>query len=66
MKLKKSIAETTSRFLIVSRDEGDIRSRICLDAIMSLKLTTYEYGISKTDIRSNIILFSKCVVDEKL
>ena len=66
LKLKKSISPTTSRLLIVSRDEGDIRSGICLDAMMSLKLTTYECGISKTDVRSDITLFSKCVVDEKL
>lgn len=65
LKLKKSISQTTSRLLIVSRDEGDIRSEICLDA-MSLKLTPYECGISKTNVRSDIALFSKCVVDEKL
>ena len=66
MKLRRSISQTTSRLLIVSRDEGDIRSRIYLDAIISLKLTTYECGISKTDIQSDVTLFSKCIIDEKL
>ena len=66
VKLKRSISQTTSRLLIVSRDEGDIRSGICLDAMMSLKLTTHECGISKTDVQSDVTLFSKCVVDEKL
>ena len=41
-------------------------SRACLDAMISLKLTTYECGISKTDVQSDVTLFSKCVVDEKL
>lgn len=64
VKLRRSISQTTSRLLIVSRDDGDIRSGICLDAIISLKLTTYECGISKTDVQSDVTLFSKCVVDE--
>ena len=50
----------------MSWDEGDIRSGICLDVMMSLELTTYEYGILKTDVQSDVTLFSKCVVDEKL
>ncbi|KAL2046479.1 hypothetical protein ABVK25_011834 [Lepraria finkii] len=66
VKLKGSISQTTSRLLIVSRDEGDIRSGICLDAMTSLKLTTYEYGISKTDVLSDVMSFSKCIVDNKL
>lgn len=65
VKLKRSISSTTSRLLIVSRDEGDIRSGICLDA-MSLKLINYECGISKTDVQSDVTLFSKRVADEKL
>ena len=39
--------------------------RACLDAMISLKLSTYECGISKTDVQSDVTLFSKCVVDEK-
>ena len=66
VKLKRSISQTTSRLLIVSRDEGDIRSGICLDAMTSVKLTTYECGISKTDVQSDVTLFSRWVVDEKL
>ena len=66
VKLKRSISQTTSRLLIVSRDEGDIRSGICLDAMTSVKLTTYECGISKTDVQSDVTLFSKWVVDDKL
>lgn len=66
VKLRRSISQTTSRLLIVSRDEGDFRSGICLDAIISLKLTTYECGILKIDVQSDVTLFSKCVVDEKL
>ena len=66
VKLKKSISQTTSRLLIVSRDEGDIRSGICLDAMTSVKLTAYECGISKTDVQSDVTLFSKYVVDDKL
>ena len=66
LKLKKSISQTTSRLLIVSRDEGNIRSGICLDTMMSLKLTTYECGISKMDVQSDVTLFSNRVVDEKL
>lgn len=65
-KLKRSISQTTSRLLIVSRDEGDIRSGICLDAMTSVKLITYECGISKTDVQSDVTLFSKRVVDDKL
>lgn len=50
----------------MSRDKENIRSRICLDIIISLKLITYECEILKTNIRSNIILFSKFIVNEKL
>lgn len=50
VKLRRSISQTTSRLLIVSRDKENIRSKICLDTIISLKLITYECEISKIDI----------------
>ncbi|MCJ1379499.1 hypothetical protein MMC17_002600 [Xylographa soralifera] len=65
-KLKESVANTTSRILIISRDEVDIRSGIYSNGAKVTDETIYEYRISEDDVRSDIALFSKSIVDEKL
>ena len=60
--LKASVAYTRTRILIVSRDEGDIRSEMCLDNAPRL----YECKVSKEVLNPDVTLFSKSVVNRKL
>jgi ankyrin repeat protein len=64
--LKNAVAHTTTRVLLMSRDEVDIRSQMSPDVTNSTKETIYEYNISLNDVRSDIHLFSKSIVDNKL
>jgi ankyrin repeat protein len=64
--LKYTIAQTTSRIMIISRDEVDIRSGIHATAASDLNQTLYEYSISPDDVQSDVKLFTKCIVDKKL
>ncbi|OBT53419.1 hypothetical protein VE04_07004 [Pseudogymnoascus sp. 24MN13] len=58
-----TIAKTTTRIMVVSRDEADIRS-----GIYSIHPSqgVYEHKISPADVQSDVSLFSKSIVNKKL
>ncbi|OBU00043.1 hypothetical protein VE01_01738 [Pseudogymnoascus verrucosus] len=58
-----TIAKTTTRIMVVSRDEADIRS-----GIYSIHPSqgVYEHKISPVDVQSDVSLFSKSIVNKKL
>ncbi|MCJ1462826.1 hypothetical protein MMC07_001429 [Pseudocyphellaria aurata] len=64
--LKTSVAHTTTRILLVSRDEIDIRSQMSPEVANPTEETMYKYKILMEDVKSDIGLFSKSVVDKKL
>ena len=66
IELKNCTVRTTSRVLIVSRDEIDIRSQLLptIDGLMEQSM--FECKISKDDVHHDISLFSKSVVERKL
>lgn len=66
MSLKASVAHTRTRILITSRDEGDIRSELSLDTVDADGQRSYECRLSKEDLKPDITLFSKSVVNRKL
>ncbi|KAL5349551.1 hypothetical protein ACLOAV_005846 [Pseudogymnoascus australis] len=61
--LNDTIAKTTTRIMVVSRDEADIRS-----GIYSIHPSqgVYEHKISPADVQSDVSLFSKSIVNKKL
>ena len=65
-KLKTEVAYTTTRILLMSRDEGDIRSQMCPSVASPTKGTMYEYKISEEDVQYDVQLFAKSIVDDKL
>ncbi|KAI9730211.1 MAG: hypothetical protein M1834_005975 [Cirrosporium novae-zelandiae] len=64
--LKMAVAGTEARVLIISRDEVDIKSQICSAAENRPEYVMLECRISKSDTQSDITLYSKSIVDEKL
>ncbi|KAK5989337.1 Erythrocyte ankyrin [Cladobotryum mycophilum] len=60
-KLGTAVANSSSRVLIVSRDEPDIRS-----GIENTKFNVYEYKISPEDVQGDVEIYSKSLVDKKL
>ncbi|MCJ1346752.1 hypothetical protein MMC31_004970 [Peltigera leucophlebia] len=64
--LKASVARTRTRILIVSRDEGDIRSEMSLHNANTIGPRLYECRLSKEVLNPDITLFSKSVVNRKL
>lgn len=58
--ISRAIADTTSRIMIVSRDEPEIR-RALSDVTGFLELK-----ISPQDVRHDVLLFSRSIVDRKL
>ena len=64
--LKKAVAGTTTRILVASRDEGDIRSELDPVYQNSVEQTLLKCRISKDDIQADIALYSKHTVDKKL
>lgn len=65
-KLKTEVACTTTRILLTSRNEGDIRSQMCPNVARPTKETVYEYKISEEDVQYDIQLYAKSIVDDKL
>jgi ankyrin repeat protein len=65
-KLKKATQRTLSRILIFSRDETDIKAELSPVMVQSAGHVMLECRISKEDVRHDISLFSKSVVERKL
>lgn len=61
--LKIAVEGTTTRILVVSRDEADIRRGIFPGDIAH---TTWECKLSKDDVQPDIALFSRSIVNRKL
>ncbi|KAL9101856.1 MAG: hypothetical protein Q9163_002923, partial [Psora crenata] len=66
VELKRTVENTTSRVLLVSRDETDIRSQVCPEGARSLDLTFYEHAIVKSDVTNDIFALSKSIVEKRL
>ena len=64
--LRKSVENTSCRVLIVSRDESDIRSQLSATKPQYTHLTLYEHPISTANVKEDVLLFSKHVVQTKL
>jgi len=64
--LKQAIAQTTSRIMIVSRDEVSIRSGIRIIPTNDPNQTLYEHTISPGDVQSDIERFCRSTIDKKL
>lgn len=64
--LKISIEDTTTRVLVVSRDEIDIRSGVYYDAGNEATQTVSEYRLSRNDVQPDLALFSRNIVDQRL
>ena len=65
-RLKKAIKGTTIRILILSRDETDIRAELSPEMAQETGQITFQCRISQEDVRHDISLFSRSVVDKKL
>jgi ankyrin repeat protein len=65
-KLKTEVAHTTTRILLVSRDEADIRSQMCPNVASLTKETIDEYKITLEDVRYDIQRFAKSTVKGRL
>ncbi|KAH7124619.1 prion-inhibition and propagation-domain-containing protein [Dactylonectria macrodidyma] len=60
--VQKAAADTTTRILIVSRDEPDIRHAL----MDNTRAGFVEYKISPEDVRADTASYSKSIVDRKL
>lgn len=65
-RLKKTTKGTSTRILISSRDEIDIRSELLSESSQSTGIVILECKISKGDVRDDITFYSRNMVDEKL
>ena len=66
IELKNSTVYTTSRVLIVSRDEIDIRSQLLPIIGGLMEQSMFKFKILKDDVHHDVALFSKSVVERKL
>jgi ankyrin repeat protein len=64
-RLKQVSAKTATRFLITSREEVDIKAMLS-PADQSKGQILLEYRISAKDVKNDVILYSKSIVDRKL
>jgi archaellum biogenesis ATPase FlaH len=64
--IKEAVAHTTTRILILSRDEPDIR--YCLRTVLAgdIDQSLKDYKICPDDIRSDALSFSRNIIDKKL
>lgn len=65
-KLQKAVTATTTRVLITSRDEANLTSWFSFAAADPRQLAVSEFHISKGDVQSDINLYFKSVLDERL
>jgi ankyrin repeat protein len=64
--VKRAVAYTTTRILILSRDEPEIRHGFRAALAGDSNQGLNEYQIRPDDVRSDAMLFSRSVVDKKL
>ena len=64
--LKISIEDATTRVLVVSRNEVDIRSGVYFDMGNDATQTVCEHKLSRNDVQPDLALFSRSIVDERL
>ena len=60
--VQQAVAGTTTRIMITSRDEPEIRQCIVRQA----DITTFEYKISPGDVQPDTVLYSRSLVDSHL
>jgi len=65
-KLKEATKQTTSRILITSRDETDIKAELSPRVVQHAGHAMLQCRISNEDLRHDITRFSRSVVDKKL
>jgi ankyrin repeat protein len=65
-KLKKTIARTTARVLITSRNETDIETELSPESVDDLGVVILRCKVTHEDVDNDISLFSKSLVDAKL
>ena len=65
-RLKKAIKGTATRLLILSRDETDIKAELSPQIVEHAGLVILQCKVSREDVRHDISLFSKSIVDKKL
>ena len=60
--VQQAVAGTTTRIMITSRDEPEIRQCI----VRRADITTFEYKISPEDVQHDTVLYSRSLVDSRL
>ncbi|KAF2182975.1 hypothetical protein K469DRAFT_217806 [Zopfia rhizophila CBS 207.26] len=65
-KLKKAAERTASRIPVSSRDESDIKTELYPDTSQVTGYVLLQCRISREDVRHDITLYSRSVVDKKL
>jgi ankyrin repeat protein len=65
-RLKKSTSGTTTRILISSREEIDIKAELSTDNNQTSGQIFIECMITKDDVQQDVTLYSRSVVDKKL
>ena len=66
LNLISAVSKTTARVLVLSRDEPDIRSQLQPGILELSGLTGYELKVSEEELRADITLFSRSIVDKRL
>ena len=66
IKLKQHVRDMSTKVLIVSRDESDIRSELASNSSTTLGISFSSYQIEKEDTRTDIELVSNKIVQNKL
>jgi ankyrin repeat protein len=63
--LKHAVAKTTSRIMIMSRDESDIRNAVYDTTLGGAHLAIYEHRITKEDVQHDLLHYSESTIKEK-
>jgi hypothetical protein len=64
--IKQAVTHTTTRILVLSRDEPDIRYGLYAVLASDINKGLNEYKICPDDVRSDAMSFSRSIVDKKL
>lgn len=62
---KAILAKSTTRFLIVSRDEADIRSAVYVKTPRGAQIVLYEHQITQANIKGDLLLYCESTVKNK-
>jgi ankyrin repeat protein len=65
-KLKKALQGTTTRILMTSKNETDIKTELSPETSQTAGIVMLKCEISKEDVRDDIALYSQDIVDRKL